>query len=239
MCTLSLFRTPDGYRVFMNRDERHERAEEKPPQKICDDHSIFGPLDPKSEGTWIAHNDQGFWGCLLNGYFEQDQGGYEGKKTRGQILPFLLRQDQPLQAIEDLDASEYPSFRLLIGSHDTHRLFVWDGERYSEEEFHASHNDQSFFLSSSSWNQNEVIDIRKALFKNWVEEHSAPNGSVPEFHYTQVPNPESAPLMYRSYARTKSITALDITPDTIEMSYWLAPDDFQDIGTPVLSKIKR
>ena len=48
MCTLSLFSTSDGYRVFVNRDERHDRMPELAPRVIDAAHGTYGPIDPVS-----------------------------------------------------------------------------------------------------------------------------------------------------------------------------------------------
>ena len=204
----------------MNRDERHDRPPELPPQLICEKHRIHGPLDPKSGGTWIAHNENGFWGCLLNGYFEDETHDYKDKtyKSRGEILINLLRTDNPLEAIETLQATNHPSFRLLIGSPTAHKLFIWDGTTYKEGSFHATHNNNAFFLSSSSWDQDNVIQIRAEMFKDWTSKNEI-QSDIPSFHRSQSPTPESAPLMHRSYSATKSIISLDITKKTIESSY--------------------
>lgn len=233
MCTLSLFRTALGYRVFMNRDERHDRADELPPQILRGDGGVFGPVDPVSGGTWIAYNARGFWGCLLNGYFEDDGQGGGMRKSRGRILPEILGQDNPLAAAAALEAAGFSSFRLVVGNAAEHRLYVWDGEAYGAQDFHDSYGEHSYFLSSSSWNQDAVIDIRTGLFKRWVEgniEEFATEDRVPDFHISQEPELESAPLMRRSYSRTKSITALNAQEDGVRMSYWKVPEDFADIG---------
>ena len=221
MCTLSLFRKQNGFRVFMNRDERHDRVPELPPQIIKPEHGIFGPIDPQSGGTWIAYNNQGFWGCLLNGYFEdKDHSAYLRKsKSRGEILPTLLSSKNPLKAAKDLDATPYMSFRLLMGSATEIALYEWDGTTMSEIGFHANHADQAYLLSSSSFQQDQTIEIRKALFMDWVQNNTGVPENIPEFHYSQNPSPEYAPLMMRSYSRTKSITAMDISENAISMDY--------------------
>jgi len=219
MCTLSLFKTDDGYKVFINRDERHDRPVERPPQILCDQHGVYGPVDPVSNGTWVAYNDRGYWGCLLNGYLEEEGHDYSGYKSRGGVLLEILSQDDPLLYIDQLDVSNYPSFRLVIGSYEAHKLFVWDGSEYKEQDFHASYNGHAYFLSSSSWNQDEVIRIRKGLFENWVAQNEAPNGAMPDFHFSREPDMQSAPMMHRSYSRTQSITALNVSKLGVKMDY--------------------
>lgn len=219
MCTLSLFRTDDGYQIFMNRDERHDRPSEHPPKVLCDTHRVFGPVDPVSGGTWVAYNERGFWGCLLNGYFEEEGHDYSGYQSRGGILLEVLSQDDPLAYAAQIDTAGYPSFRLVIGSAAAHKLFVWNGKVYGERAFHARYNDEAYFLSSSSWEQADVIQRRKALFEAWLRENGVPDGGIPSFHYSRAPSPESAPMMHRSYSRTQSITAMDVSESGIEMTY--------------------
>lgn len=208
----------------MNRDERHDRAAELPPQIIRADHTVFGPLDPRSGGTWIAYNDKGFWGCLLNGYVEQEPLKRNAYESRGQILPNILSQDNPLMAAQTIDSSHYQSFRLLVGSANSHKLFMWDGKNYAETTFHALHEDRVFFLSSSSWRQDEVIAIRKRLFEEWIKNNPNGGSEIPDFHCSQEPHAEAAPFMMRSYSGTKSITAMEISNDNIAMSYWTRLD---------------
>jgi hypothetical protein len=208
----------------MNRDERHDRRAELPPRIICADPAISGPLDPESNGTWMAYNERGYWGCLLNGYFEADTNSSTGQESRGGILCELLSQRDPLDAAQKIDPSRYPSFRLLVGSAHAHKLLTWDGQNYAQTPFHATHQDRIFFLSSSSWKQDEVIELRKGLFWGWVADNPSAGDEIPSFHFSQEPNPAAAPLMTRSYSGTKSITTMDICAERIAMSYWKAPD---------------
>ncbi len=220
MCTLSLFRQPDGFRITMNRDECHDRIAELPPQMIRQDNSIFGPVDPMSGGTWIAKNENGFWGCLLNGYFEKDHSGQNNVISRGTILPTLLTENNPIDAIQEFNPEHYLSFRLLVGSVDDFVLYEWNGNSYSQIDFHESYEDQTFFLSSSSWKQDEVIEIRRQLFKQWVRDNLYCSDDIPDFHLSTAPDLESAPMMLRSYSGTKSITMLDVNHSNIAMHYY-------------------
>lgn len=219
MCTLSLFKVENGYRVFMNRDERHDRLAEKPPQILSERFDVYGPLDPVSNGTWVAHNNRFFWGCLLNGYLEEEGAVFSASKSRGEILLDILSQDDPVAYARDFNALEYSSFRLVVGSTKEHALYVWDGVKYQKSDFHASYKNHAFFLSSSSWRQTEVIESRRHLFENWVQNNDVHGIAVPEFHYSQEPNPESAPMMYRSYSRTQSVTALAVSKSGANMRY--------------------
>lgn len=224
MCTLSLFRTANGLRVFMNRDERHDRPSELPPRLITAENGVFGPVDFLSGGTWIAYNQNGFWGCLLNGYFDDEDNAISGATytSRGNILPTLLSQNDPIEAAKKFNPKGYLSFRLLIGSANDFITYQWDGTAYKETGFHGHYADRAFFMSSSSWKQEEVIAIRKQIFTDWIDENSDNLEhlvEIPCFHYSTEPEPESAPLMMRDYSGTKSITTLDIRAAGTTMGY--------------------
>lgn len=221
MCTLSLIRKGDGIRLFMNRDERHDRAPELSPRLLSPQNHVVGPLDPVSGGTWIAFNEHGYWGCLLNGYFESDQSQSNamGCVSRGEILPKLLTQVDPLVAVESLDASRYLSFRLLVGIQDRFRLLQWDGKTFGDTQFHLNYEDQAYLLSSSSWQQDKVIELRKIQFRRWLQHASYTSNGIPSFHFSKQPNPLSAPMMLRSYSGTKSITSMDVTGKKVIMGY--------------------
>ena len=234
MCTLSLFRGDDGYRVFMNRDERHDRTPELPPQIINKNPTITAPVDPNSGGTWIAHNDKGYWGALLNGYTPRPDHIAPASKSRGGILIDVLGAVDPLQAMQDLDPHPYENFRLVIGNTKTHHMMRWDGTSYKETDFLAVHEDRIFFTTSSSWQQDSVMDIRKKLFEQWLNDQSYHENGVPDFHYSTAPNLESAPLMYRSYSGTKSITAMNVCAGETTMSYWKNSGDIEALKQAVI-----
>lgn len=221
MCTLMLFKRPNGFRIFMNRDERHDRAAELPPRVISSTNNIFAPLDPLSGGTWIATNKEGYWGCLLNGYFEQEVEGTASRiyTSRGEILPMLLAKENPITAAQQFNAENYLSFRLLVGNSDRFVLNQWDGKTYTEIDFHANYEDKAFLLSSSSWDQDRVIEIRKSQFKQWLQNNPEVPVEVPSFHLSSQPTPETAPMMLRSYSGTKSITTLDVFNHQAYMRY--------------------
>ena len=205
----------------MNRDERHDRVSEEAPRLISANKKIYGPVDPLSGGTWIAKNDQGYWGCILNGYFEDESlnSTKNAYKSRGEILPLLLAEDDPIAALKQFKSADFLSFRVLIGSADTYLLYEWNGKTFQPINFHASHQQRCFLLFSSSWQQAKVTESRIAIFKQWAEKNTHVPDDIPTFHFSTEPAPESGILMMRSYSGTKSITCLDITSEEITMRY--------------------
>ena len=198
----------------MNRDERHEREQEKLPAHHWGD-DILAPLDPQSNGTWVAVNTKTKnWGALLNGYTETKP--QEPVKSRGQILPDLLRKSDPLNALKKMDYTHFMSFKLILNA----QLFHWDGKKIKEENFHSVKENVSF-QTSSSYNQDEVIEIRKKQFECWVDEGNPFNEEgVPTLHLSRDPDPLRSIMMYRDYSRTKSITHLHVGEE-VTMHHWL------------------
>ena len=236
MCTITLLRQPDGIRLFMNRDEAHSRAEAEAPQILASQYGVYGPLDPQGKGTWIAHNKNGYWGCLLNGYFEsqaniqamtldvkpQKEVNTATLTSRGLILTALLSTDDPLQAMRDFDPSNYASFRLLVGNDKEFQLMQWDGENYTETKFHDQFMGKAFFLTSSSWQQKKVVQLRSELFKKWAISN-LPNldqyQNIPDYHLQSKLPLSQSPFMWRPVSATQSITALRISHQNISMEY--------------------
>lgn len=231
MCTLSIFRKDGGFFVTMNRDESHERASERPPEYLNDAKTIMAPVDPAGGGTWMAGNEVSHhWGCLLNGYFEDNYPGRNygtASKSRGEILPNLLTCDDPFAAVQDMKLDVYRSFRLVLGDKNQVQLYIWDGvDRFERSEFHVEKEDQAYFLTSSSWKQNEVIDTRISIFNQWWDaENAADVSSVPSFHEDITPESSSSILMHRSYSRTKSITTLDNSGSELFMHHQFVSKD--------------
>ena len=230
MCTVTLLRQPNGLRLFMNRDEAHNRKLALEPQLLVEEPKVYAPVDPQGGGTWIAYNEKGYWGCLLNGYFEkpvEDQEDIQSlvtasRPSRGLILPKLLSSKDPLQAMEQFDPSDYPSFRLLVGNAQEFTLKVWDGISYQNAGFHHQVMDKAFFLTSSSWRQEEVIEARSSLFKAWAKSHIASlddQVDIPEYHWRSNLPPAVAPFMHLPISGTQSITSLAVSDGGVQMDY--------------------
>lgn len=224
MCTLSLFKTDMGYEVLMNRDEKHDRRDALAPTQLSDSkYSVFGPLDPEGGGTWIAYNKFGYWGCLLNYYSsERLEHRKEHYKSRGQILVELLQAENPFKEAENINTTQYRGFQLVVGSAKEHKIFKWTGEKFSSADFHVSYQNYGFFLSSSSWNEEKVIAIRKGIFQKWIEGNENKNFSILDVHSSREPEDKSAIFMERENSGTKSITSMLVQGQKVDMIY----DDF-------------
>ena len=87
MCTMTWFKSADGYELFFNRDEQLSRQRALLP--TIQTHSkidYISPTDADAGGTWIALNQFGVTVCLLNHYEFQQIETYKDWTSRGEIV---------------------------------------------------------------------------------------------------------------------------------------------------------
>jgi len=82
VCTVTIVPQPDGFRLACNRDESRRRSPALPPvERRYADRRALLPIDPISDGTWIAVNDAGLVLTLLNVYEVKRDVGAEGERN--------------------------------------------------------------------------------------------------------------------------------------------------------------
>ena len=212
----------------MNRDEKRVRPAERAPYQ-WQDTKIFAPQDAKAGGTWIGMNDQGQVACLLNGYRQDDE--IRTSKTRGEIIPAALSHHNPLQYLEQLETKEYASFHLVLIDGNQTSLHSWDGQSYVNE---VLPKQEWYFLTSSSWQQDEVKSKRKNIYEEWLARGAVFSGALPQIHTQHTDEaPAHSILMSRDDACTKSVTQFEVGPSDRIVRYWPKPHqdlkDFQEI----------
>lgn len=223
MCTVTIRKNANYVFVTMNRDEAITRQPEKPPY-LWDDPQIIAPVDGLAAGTWIGVREDGFWGCILNGYLEDKIGFIPDAQTRGNIIPHILSAADPLFALQDMDFTNTNSFRLLLGNDRVFYEYFWDQVRL--EDIYGEREIEPYCAVSSSWKQDEVKRYRQKLYQSMTDQDLSA-GDLPSFHAYQIEDmKEWTPLMQRSYAKTKSITQIALPLDThnnkVQLYYWPA-----------------
>ncbi len=205
----------------MNRDEQKSRQKEKPPYR-WENQNIFAPQDTKGGGTWAAINVAGIIACLLNGYRSKDKTS-NMHRSRGAIIPFVLRADDPFEAANRLNAENYASFILYIVNSEKAREYSWDGHAFNSRELDEV--DWHFF-TSSSYLQDEVKESRYSDFQDWIKQDTPFLGAAPTVHIGK--NHADAAynvLMNRDDACTKSMTQFEISKDQKMLRYWENPHE--------------
>ena len=233
MCTLTL--VPLGntrVRLGFNRDESRSRpAALSPQRRRYGRRTAILPVDPVSDGTWVAINDAGLVLALLNvnhpGAVACGSPLNKRSRSRGTIIPSLLSCgtiDEALDQLIELPAREFARFRLiLLGERDVVEV-VSDGERLWRE--------RRVFLTgprlwtSSSLGDHLVEEPRRELFLrhfarpgNWAAQQDA-------FHRHRWPDePHLSVCMRRADACTVSYTFLERDESTAHMTYVPGPPD--------------
>ncbi len=207
----------------MNRDERRDRASEYPPVWKS---SWGGPLDGSSEGTWFGVNREGVVAGILNLY-ETRAGAHASHGTsRGTIIPKLLQLGS-LERIEtflekQFDGREFNGFRLIVADRQRTSIAIWNPS--SGFSIKGNH-DNWYLISSSSWNQEEVLAWRRAKFETWIEDGQRFEHNIPSIHLLRPAQKESwAPLMSREYSATRSITQARVCHDSVRVR-WVPVSD--------------
>lgn len=218
MCSVSWLGGAAGLHVFFNRDEQRRRAPGLPPVSgHRNGVSFLFPVDGKAGGTWIAANDRGLIGCLLNHYAASPSPPVSAELSRGAILPALMDAPSPRQAAARIPESaardHRPFLLLLLHPGEPGVCLRWDGASLESMEIAGP----SGFLTTSSFRTGEVVPARHAVaaaLSPWTPE------SLRELHRSHVP--ERGPFsicMHRPDAHTVSFTHVHAGPDKILMEY--------------------
>ena len=223
-----------------NRDESRRRPEALPPQlRRFADRSAVMPIDPVSDGTWIAVNDAGVVMSLLNHY---PPGPPVSKRpehlSRGTIIPFLLDQPSARSAASvamGLDPARYPPFRLVIADLEE-VIELRHAPSGIERGSTARVLRGPFLFVSSGLGDGLVEGPRRELFDQWFgsgEEDSAARQEA--FHVHSWPDqPHLSVCMSRPEARTVSFTAVELSPCGAMMRYW----PITDAGRGALTQLR-
>lgn len=209
----------------MNRDERRSRAPEIIP-RIYEEAGVqyAAPRDGEAGGCWIAVNEYGVAGCLLNDYANvgQDDGP---RPTRGEIIPRLLQYggwSSCSGAACEFDPKAYAPFTLLLVSLHGAAVWRWKGSgEFEHEELSPGWS----MLTSSSWNSEEVEAERRRAFQEWIPaQNSTPANDWPSFNLQRWPGREEwSPMMSRPSSATRSLARVAIGETRAELVHAPAP----------------
>lgn len=197
------------------------------------------PIDPESDGTWIAMNDAGLVATMLNA---NAPGGsprrtWDGlgdssmglQVSRGAIIPQLMAcSDVGVieRVLQRLNPRLYSPFRLLATDGVT--LLIAGRERDSVIVTTATWDDQPVMLTSSGLGDAVVEPPRRGLFRQMFDcdPRQWPNVQD-QFHRHRFPGqPHVSVNMSRADARTVSHTVIERDGDRVMMAYYDdAPDD--------------
>ncbi len=228
MCTLTAVQIESGvepplFRVVVNRDEQRTRAEALPP-RVCRVGSFDAiyPVDPSSRGTWIGVNTAGLVLAVINCNPLAKFNKRAGLRSRGEIVPALLACESVTAAVaaaSELDAREFPPFRLVAIERDRLSVVLGDGERMTVQALRRF--DGPFLATSSGLGDHIVEQPRRDLFSALVVRGvSAITDRQDAFHRHAWPDRRHISVeMSRADARTVSRTVVEVFRDSIALTY--------------------
>jgi hypothetical protein len=222
MCTVSIIPLPgDVLRLVCNRDELLMRPIALSPQrKSFGEREALLPIDPQSGGTWIAANDSGVIFTLLNTRL-----GWPTRnvppRSRGEIILSVLHcstVDDVIRRVQQIDATLYGPFRLLVVSHQGGGEIQSDGRRVTRRRWPIGH--LPMMATSSSLGDELVGPPRRDLFDRTIVFGECSRESQDAFHqHTWPDRPYLSVRMSRVDARTVSTTTIELAADRVTMQY--------------------
>jgi hypothetical protein len=246
MCTVTLIPTDvrgpgsRGWRLACNRDERRTRRAGLPPEfRICGERQAVMPIDPESDGTWVAVNDAGLVAALLNANTKRPMRGGAWREahhdsrigllvSRGTVIPKLMACGDVAEAAAELrsvNSRLFPPFRLMAFDGHTVLTASFDGPAMACTT--APLGDEPIMLTSSGLGDETVEPPRRGQFRTmfaaapsrWREVQDA-------FHRHRFPGqPHLSVNMSRADARTVSLTVIERSGDRVALTYHSdAPD---------------
>jgi hypothetical protein len=239
MCTVTILPGADRLRIAVNRDESNERTAARAPEvHRLGERPALMPLDPDSGGTWVAVSDTGLVLLLLNRNDAADSRDPRPRRSRGGIIPALLRGS----SIGDIDPAVYPPFRLLVIRDGALEEIVSDGRGLRSPGRQPIRDPLMF--TSSGLGDGLAGRFRGELFGDFfyrgVRGAAAPDDVLAmlqdEFHRHQWPFlPHLSVRMRRADARTVSTTVVELDRRRVVMSY--VADPGEAAGRAVVSRL--
>lgn len=233
MCTLTLVPTRTGLRLAFNRDEERTRPPAEPPLvRRFGSRRVVMPVDSPSGGTWLAVNDAGLIGALLNGNPAARTQNFP-RRSRGEIIPALIDCDTPAAALEaaeqKLSYTDFAPFRLVLVGAGLAADIRWDGH-------HAMVmtrllGGRPILFTSSGLGDHVVDGPRRDLFEAVFSGPPATWGCAQDdFHRHAWPGRERISVnMSRVDARTVSFTKIELGETVAKFFYHAdAPDRFSE-----------
>jgi len=219
MCTMSWFKTEEGYELFFNRDEQKKRRRAILPEVYTDAAvQVISPTDADAGGTWISVNEFGLSFCLLNHYEKEQLIPHTDWVSRGEIIRTLARftdLDSVVRAFSDIDLSKFKPFRLFVLSAEGKSYFyTWDAVELVVEQ------DIITPRSSSSFEPEKVRTARKVLFKTMGLHESTVREEYLNYHRSHSPSKSPYSVcMHREDASTVSLSHIVVNQQNVSFSY--------------------
>jgi len=220
MCTVSFIATSNEIIITSNRDEQTLRSVALPPNEIeMQFGSLYYPIDTKAGGTWFIVSSLGNVGVLLNGAFEKHIPLSNYKSSRGEILPLIFQEENPLKALQQLDLSGFQQHTIILFVYKNLYQCIWDAEQLHVKELPVS---EPHIWSSVTLYSAETIALKKLAFTTFIANtFSINSANIIDFH-TQLTLQNKPHLLMptvQATMQTVSLSSVCISKQYINLYY--------------------
>lgn len=221
MCTVTYLPLgKDDFILTSNRDENPLRKTLSPKEYVEDGVKLMYPRDELAGGTWIGVSDKNRLICLLNGGYVIHKRAVSYKKSRGLIVKDLLKTDDAVSLVNELDFEGIEPFTIVLVDWMKGLVayeLVWTGK---EKHFNLLDNKPKIWSSATLYNL-DMKDVRQNWFSEWLTKTSDINPKeILEFHQTENKEyPEVSIKMKREKVETVSVTSILKKSDEWSMNY--------------------
>ncbi|ULQ54369.1 NRDE family protein [Flavihumibacter fluvii] len=181
MCTVTFIPTTSGVLITSNRDEKIQRSVALPPMFYqLNGIGLVYPKDPDAAGTWIAMQDAGQFGVLLNGAFQKHEPAYPYNRSRGLVFLDIVASADMDTAFREIDLGNIEPFTIILFRPGSLTVNRWDGLQKLVQPVPA---DQPHIWSSATLYDEAMVREREEWFRDWKSLYPNPNVSnILDFH---------------------------------------------------------
>lgn len=232
MCTVTLLpQQNNNFTLTSNRDEHPERETLFPEKYIENGVEMLFPKDKFAGGTWIGVSDKKRMVCVLNGAFKNHKKKNNYKKSRGVLAREILKTDNFLEFITNFNFKGIEPFTIIIvdwnSSKNNYFELTWDEKT---KHFNKLKNEPKIWSSSTLY-EDDIKEIRKEWFQEWLETSEITSENILKFHHLEKGDKTQTILMKRPNCETVSITQVKKTASKVKMMY-------EDVIYKKISEIK-
>jgi hypothetical protein len=220
MCTVTFVPARDAYFFTSSRDEHASRPNAQfPAVQEINNRKLLFPRDPLAGGSWIAGDEYGHVGVLLNGAIRPHLSRPPYRKSRGMVLLDLISRPSPADSFEAMDFEGIEPFTVIL--FQDHHLYAgkWDGRMKWIESLNTR---MPQIWSSVTLYEEEIIRKRESWFNRWYKSVPYP-GTLDLIHFHQHAgegDPVNDILMNRNAQLfTNSISCIRLSRDSLCFRY--------------------
>lgn len=220
MCTVTFVPVKDKFIITSNRDEKSSRAKALAPVMYnVNGVNLFFPKDAGAGGTWIAINENGNVGVVLNGGFVKHNSNPPYRKSRGLIFLDIITADNPVDCFANIELNNIEPFTLVLLENNNLFECRWDGMKKHSKELY---NQFPYIWSSATLYDEATVLKREQWFASFLNKNINPSQEdILHFHqFTGDGDLHNDLKMDRDgFMSTVSVTSIEIENNAAIMKY--------------------